>query len=292
VVKPAAFAYHEAQSVEEALALLADLGDDAKVLAGGQSLVPMMNFRLARPAALVDLNRVAALSYLRTDQGTLRIGAMTRQRAIERSEVVARGWPLLPQAVRMIGHTQIRNRGTVGGSLAHADPAAELPAVITALEAEMLIRGSAGQRVARPEDFFQGYYATSLAADEILVEVRVPGVPLRTGWAFREVSRRQGDFALVGVAALLTLDVDGTITGARLAFTGAAPTPIRTRDAEAALVGQRPGVALFAEAGETATRDLDPETDLHATAAYRRKVAAVLARRALLDATERAVAST
>jgi CO/xanthine dehydrogenase FAD-binding subunit len=252
----------------------------------------MMNFRLARPAALVDLNRVEALSYLRTDQGMLHIGAMTRQRAIERSEVVARGWPLLPQAVRMIGHTQIRNRGTVGGSLAHADPAAELPAVITALEAEMVIRGPAGQRVARPEAFFQGYYATSLAADEILVEVRVPGVPLRTGWAFREVSRRQGDFALVGVAALLTLDVGGTITGARLAFTGAAPTPIRARDAEAALVGQSPGVALFAEAGETATRDLDPETDLHATAAYRRKVAAVLARRALLDATERAVAFT
>jgi carbon-monoxide dehydrogenase medium subunit len=264
------------------------LGDEAKALAGGQSLVPLMNFRLARPARLVDLNLIAELSYLRVEQDVLRIGAMTRQRELERAPLVADGWPLLQEATAYIGHAQIRNRGTVGGSLAHADPAAELPAVMAALDAELVVRGRRGERTLRSDEFFLGYLSTALAADELLVEIRVPALPPRTGWAFVEVSRRHGDFALVGVAALLTLGEDGTIREARLAFSGAAPTPLRAARAEALLVGERPAEPLFREAGLLASPDLEPESDLHASADYRREVGGALARRALVRAAARA----
>lgn len=287
-MKPAPFNYYDPSSTEEALELLAQLGDEAKVLAGGQSLVPMMNFRLARPSDLVDLNRIAELSYLEEAEGTLRIGAMLRQRELERSAVVERGWPLIKDAVSYIGHVQIRNRGTVGGSLAHADPAAELPAIMAALGAELVIRGPEGERTVGPDAFFRSYYETALAPTELLVEIRVPPLPPRTGWAFQEVSRRHGDFALVGVAALVTLDAEGLIREARLAFTGAAPTPIRPAAAEASLAGQRPDEAVFREAGVLASGDLDPHSDIHATAEYRRDVGAVLARRALVQAAARA----
>jgi aerobic carbon-monoxide dehydrogenase medium subunit len=287
-MKPAAFEYHDPRTAEEALALLAQYGDEAKALAGGQSLVPLMNFRLARPARLVDLNLIGELSYLRVERGTLRIGAMTRQRELERASLVAEGWPLLAEATRYIGHAQIRNRGTVGGSLAHADPAAELPAVMAALDAELVIQGRDGTRTVQSEEFFLSYLTTALAPDELLVETRVPALPPRTGWAFVEVSRRHGDFALVGVAALLTLDTDGMIQAARLAFTGAAPTPVRAARAEALLVGERPAEPLFREAGLLASADLEPEDDLHASADYRREVGGVLARRALVQAAARA----
>lgn len=287
-MKPAAFEYHDPATTEEALQLLAELGDEAKPLAGGQSLVPMMNFRLARPGHLVDLNRLGDLSYVRIDGGALRIGAMTRQRELERSPLVAQGWPLIREATSYIGHVQIRNRGTVGGSLAHADPAAELPAVMAALEAELVIRSSERERRASPERFFDSYYTTALAPTELLVEIRVAPLPSRTGWAFQEVSRRHGDFALVGVAALLTLDDDGAIAGARLAFTGAAPAPVRSAAAEALLQGQRPTEGLFREAGARAAGGLDPDSDIHASAEYRRQVGAVLARRALTQAATRA----
>jgi CO/xanthine dehydrogenase FAD-binding subunit len=287
-MKPAAFEYHDPHTTDEALALLAEYGDEAKALAGGQSLVPLMNFRLARPARLVDLNLIAELSYLRVELGALCVGAMTRQRELERAPLVAEGWPLLAEATRHIGHAQIRNRGTVGGSLAHADPAAELPAVMAALDAELVIRGRDGARTVQPQEFFLGYLTTALAPDELLVEMRVPALPPRTGWTFLEVSRRHGDFALVGVAAVLTLDADGTIHAARLAFTGAAPTPLRAARAEALLVGERPAEPLFREAGLVASADLEPEDDLHASADYRREVGGVLARRALVQAAARA----
>lgn len=287
-MKPAAFEYYDPTTTQEALQLLGGFGDEAKVLAGGQSLVPLMNFRLVRPAHIVDLNRISELRYLRADQGELCIGAMARQRDLERSSMVAEGWPLISEAARYIGHVQIRNRGTVGGSLAHADPAAELPAVMTALEARFVIRGQDGERIARPEDFFVTYLTTSLAPDELLVEVRVPRLPPRTGWSFLEVSRRHGDFALVGVAALVTLDESGIVRRVRLAFTGAGPRPVRPVAVEEMLVGQRPDEQLFRHAGISASQDLDPSSDIHASAEYRREVGAVLARRALVQAAARA----
>jgi carbon-monoxide dehydrogenase medium subunit len=286
-MKPAAFEYHRPTETLEALRLLGELGDDAKVLAGGQSLVPLMNFRLARPAHLVDLNRIGELSYIRVEDGGLRIGAMTRQRQIERSDVLA-GWPLLTQAIELIGHTQIRNRGTIGGSLAHADPAAELPAVVSALNARLVIRGAAGERTLPAADFFLGAYTTVLEPDELLSEIQFPAQPSRTGMDFQEISNRHGDFALVGVGAVLTLDEAAAITRASLTFTGAGETPIRSAKAEGSLIGQHPSDQMFREAGAMAATDLDPVSDIHATAEYRTKVAAVIARRALIQAAERA----
>ncbi len=288
-MKPASFAYHEPTTVEEVLQLLAELGDEAKPLAGGQSLVPMMNFRLARPAHLIDLNRVGELSYVREEpDGTLRIGAMVRQRLVERSPLVRERWPLLHEAVGLIGHVHIRNRGTVGGSLAHADPAAELPATMLALDAEVVIRRLGGERTVPADEFFISYFTTAVEPDELLGEVRLAPPPLRTGWAYQELTRRHGDFALVGVAARLTLD-DGVVSTARLAFAGAGPTPLRARRAETLLVGERPDERIFREAGAQAAEELEPDSDIHADAGYRREVASVLARRALAAALARAV---
>ena len=287
-MKPAPFEYHDPTTVEEALALLQEFGDEAKPLAGGQSLVPLMNFRLARPARLVDLNLISELSYLRTEDGWLRIGAMTRQRQLERAGEVARDWPLLVEATRHIGHPPIRHRGTVGGSLAHADPAAELPAVMAALDAELVVRDQAGERTVCADEFFLSYLTTALAPTELLVEVRVPTLPPRTGWAFQEVSRRHGDFALVAVAALVTLDAAGAIAAARVAVAGGAPTPVRATQAEALLRGQQPTEAVFREAERLASAAVDPDSDLHASADYRREVAGVLTRRALMQAAGRA----
>lgn len=287
-MKPAVFDYYDPRNIDEALELLRELGDAAKALAGGQSLVPLMNFRLARPAHLVDLNRVAGMDDLRTEDGWLVIGAMTRQRAAERSPTLRR-WPLIAEALGHVGHLAIRCRGTVGGSLAHADPAAELPTVMAALEARFEIRSRTRRRTSGPGEFFVTHLTTSLQPDELLVEVRVPPVPPRTGWSFREVSRRHGDFALVGVAALLTLDPAGTVDRARLAFTGVGPVPTRAEASEAALIGQPPGAPLLREAAAVAARDLDPPSDLHASAEYRREVAQVLAREALAEAASRAV---
>lgn len=288
-MKPARFEYYDPTTLPEALDLLAHLGDGVKVLAGGQSLVPMMNLRLVRPSHLVDLNRVGELSYLRVENGELRIGAMTRQRELERSPAVAGQWPLLREATGYIAHVQIRNRGTVGGSLAHAYPSAELPVAMAVLEAEFVIRRQQGERTLRVEEFFLTHMTTALEPDELLVEVRVPRVPPRTGWSFQEVSRRFGDFALVGVAALVTLDGEGAIRQARLAFTG--PAPVRSATAEGFSVGRRPQEALFREVADLATEGLDQDTDVHASAEYRRGVAGVLAQRVLGQAVERALRS-
>jgi carbon-monoxide dehydrogenase medium subunit len=287
-MKPPRFEYEAPGSVAEALALLGRHGDQAKVLAGGQSLTPLLNFRLVRPQVLVDLNEIAELTGIREVDGMLAIGAMTRQRAVETSDVVRRRCPLLADAMPQIGHVQIRNRGTIGGSLAHADPAAELPAVVAALDGRMVARGPAGERLLATEQFFVGYLTTALETGELLMEVRLPVAAPRTGTAFVEVSRRHGDFALVGVAATVTLDQTGVCVGCALALTGVGPTPIVARAAASALVGARPTTAMLEEAGRRAAADLRPDSDLHASSEYRQHVAGVLTRRALGHAVERA----
>ena len=287
-MKPPRFDYLSPRSIDEALDILARHGDEAKVLAGGQSLVPLLSFRLVRPAYIVDLNDVDGFAGIRIDDGHLAIGAMTRQRAVETSPLVRERCPLLAEAMPQIGHVQIRNRGTIGGSLAHADPASELPAVVAALDGELILRSARGQRVLKAEQFFVAYLTTAAAADELLVEVRVPVAPPGTGSAFLEVSRRHGDFALVGVAATLTLDEAGVCTAAAIALTGVGPTPVLARDAARAFVGERPAPTAFEAAARRVAERVQPDSDLHASSDYRRQLASVLTRRALGRAAERA----
>jgi CO/xanthine dehydrogenase FAD-binding subunit len=250
----------------------------------------MMNMRLARPGQLVDLNRVGELTYIEVDNGQLRIGAMTRQRALERSEVVARGWPLLLEATRHIGHVQIRNRGTVGGSLVHAFPSAELPVVMIALDATLVLRSTKGERLVRAEEFFVDVMTTVLQPGELLVEVRLAPRDPGSGASFQEVSRRHGDFALMGVAAVITPDPKGKVGAARLVFTGSVPA--RSRNAEESLIGKPPDLERFAKAARIAAIELEPESDVHASGEYRKEVAAVLGRRALEQAASRAFGKT
>jgi carbon-monoxide dehydrogenase medium subunit len=286
-VKPAPFDYVAATTLDEALALRAERAGDCAVLAGGQSLVPALNLRLARPAIVLDLNPVAELAGIRDENGGLVIAAMTRQREAERSEVVGRRCPLLQEALGFVGHAAIRTRGTVGGSLAHADPAAELPAAAAALNADLVMRGPRGERVVAAADFFAGPFATTLQADELLVEVRLPVLPPSAGAAFVEVARRHGDFALAGVAAVVTIR-NGSFEGVRVALTGVGAVPVRVQPLEAAAVGQPATVATFRELGAQLAAEIDPSSDLHATADYRRRVVAVLVERALARAAERA----
>ncbi len=287
-MKPPRFDYLAPESIDEALALLARHGEEAKVLAGGQSLVPLLNFRLVRPTYLVDLNEIAGLDRIRVEDGRLVIGAMTRQRAVETSALVRERCPLLAEAMPQIGHVQIRNRGTVGGSLAHADPAAELPAVVTCLGGELVLRGARGQRVLTAEQFFVAYLTTAAEPAELVVEVRLPLMPQRTGSAFVEVSRRHGDFALVGVAAAVTLDETGVCTRCLLALTGVGPTPFAAREAARALVGVKPTAEALADVGRRVSQTVRPDSDLHASGEYRQHLATVLTRRALARAAERA----
>jgi len=285
IMKPASFEYYVPPSLEEALQLLARHKDAARPLAGGQSLVPLMNFRLARPAYLVDLNGLRELNYLRIENGDLLIGAMTRQRALERSPAVTSGWPLLHEATRHIGHVQIRNRGTVGGSLAYAYPSAELPVAMVALEASFTLRGQQSERIVKAKEFFVDAMTTLLEPGELLVEIRVPRMPPRTGSAFQEISRRYGDFALAAVAATITLRSDGRIHTANLVFGGTKPhLSLRT----AMLVGMQPDAAIFNGVANDAAAELEAESDIHASAAYRKEVLKVLARRVLAQAAARA----
>jgi CO/xanthine dehydrogenase FAD-binding subunit len=287
-MKPAKFEYIAPRTTAEALSALAEYGDGAKVLAGGQSLVPLMNMRLARPEVIVDINEVAELDYVREgDVGGLVIGSLTRQRQLEREPVVRDQFPVLTEAAELIGHFQIRNRGTVGGSLAHSDPAAELPAVMTAMDAEFVIAASTGERTLTPSEFFVTYLTTALEPNELLTEIRVPALPAGTGSRVYEVSRRHGDFALVGAVTLLEPGAGGTIGKARIALFGVNPTPVRATEAEQILAGQQASESLFREAGEIASRDLDPDGDIHASAEYRKEVSAVVVRRALVAAAER-----
>ncbi len=272
--------YEAPKTVPEAVALLAEHQDQASVLAGGQSLIPLLALRLAHPAVLIDINGIAELSGVSAADGWVAIGAMTREYVAEESGTVADTVPLLAAALPLIGHEAIRSRGTIGGSLAHADPAAELPAVARALDAEFVVRGPAGERVVPAADWFEGYLTTSRRPDELLVEVRFPAAARGTGTCFQEVARRHGDFAIVGLAASLTLS-GGTITDARLAFAGLSDVPVRAGGAEDLLTGESPSAELFDEAAHRATADLDPPADLHGSADYRRKVAAALVRRGL-----------
>lgn len=288
-MKPVAFELERPASVDEALALLAGTGRDAKVLAGGQSLMPLLNFRLARPEVLVDLNGVSELQYVSRDDGELRVGAMTRLRHLERAPEVGERWQLVAEALPQVAHTPIRNRGTFGGGLAHADPAAELCAVGLALDATLVARSQArGSRAVPAEEFFRGPYATALEPDEVLTEVRLPGQPEGAGWAFSEVARRRGDFALVGVAALLALAPGGSVREAKLAYASMGPRPLRAYRAEQALAGRPATEAAFREAAEAAVQELEPGDDLQAGRAYRLHVARVLTERALGQALARA----
>ena len=289
-MKPAPFDYVAPHTLDEAVAALARGGADAKVLAGGQSLVPLLNFRLARPSLLVDLNRIPELAYVHLRNDGVAIGAMTRQVTIERDSELAIKQPLLNEAIRWVGHPAIRSRGTIGGSLAHADPAAELPAVAVCLDARLTVLSPRGRRTLAAEGFFKGYLTTALKPDEILVETLLPSLRPRTGQAFVEFARRHGDFALVGVAVSVQLDGE-SIRDARIVLTGVGGKPVRAREAETVLIGgsitDRVGAA--ADAARTA---IDPEADIHASKEYRAHLAGVLTERAIRTACARALGDT
>jgi carbon-monoxide dehydrogenase medium subunit len=291
-MKPVDFTLHRPQSLDEALALLAEHPDESKVLAGGQSLVPLLNFRLARPEHLVDLGRIASLAGLRRTPHQLVVGAMVRQAFVEHSTAVAEHTPLLAAACPHIAHPPIRNRGTVGGSLAHADPAAELPAVARALDATLVAAGPGGRREIASHEFFRGQLATALEPDEVLVDIRFARAPARTGAAFEEIGRRRGDFALVGAGAQVSVsgsdtatngtDVGGIVmSDVRICLTGVSSIPHRATEAEQVLVGQPLSDLLLDQAAEATTCMLEPSSDLHATGTYRRHVAGEMLKRAV-----------
>jgi aerobic carbon-monoxide dehydrogenase medium subunit len=286
-VKPASFRYFAPTTVDEALSLLAEYGDEAKVLAGGQSLVPMMNFRLVSPAVIVDLNRVAELDYVREQDGGLAIGAMARQRRLERDALVAARTPLVAEAMPFVAHPQIRNRGTVGGSLAHADPAAELPAVVVALDARLLVTSKQGERWICASDFFRGLFTTALAPTELLTQIVLPSLPPRSGYSFQEVSRRHGDYALAGVACTITLSERNICTEARIIFLGLGAQPIDARGAAKQLIGNVLTDDAIRAAANAVDGEIDPGSDIHASAEFRRHLAKVLMRRALEKAVAR-----
>jgi aerobic carbon-monoxide dehydrogenase medium subunit len=279
--------YEAPTTVADAIDLLAEHQDEASVLAGGQSLIPLLAMRLARPAVLIDINGIDELSGISAADGWVTIGATTREYMAEESEVVAEALPLLAAALPLIGHEAIRSRGTIGGSLAHADPAAELPAVARALDAEFVVRGPAGERVVPAAEWFEGYLTTSRGPDEVLTQVRFPAAKPGTGVSFQEVARRHGDFAIVGLATSLTLS-QGTISDARLAFANMSDVPIRATAAEDLLTGETPSDELFESAARRAIDDLDPPADLHGSPEYRKKVAVALVQRGLREAANNA----
>jgi CO/xanthine dehydrogenase FAD-binding subunit len=283
-MKPTAFKYVSVDSVAGALSALAQHGGDAKILAGGQSLVPMMNFRIAQPAVLVDINPVKELDYVRVENGWLSIGARTRQRTLEKSSQVKEQCPLLAEAVKWIGHPQIRNRGTLGGSLVHGDPTAELALVATLLEARLVIRSRAKSRTVGPGDFFEGFMSTRIGEDEILAEVGFPVAPQGSGYGFRELCLRHGDFAVVAAAVQLTVDKNTRCSEARVAVSGAGPKPLRIPAAEKVLAGCDGNSAALDDAAARVPAEVEPVDDLRGSAAYRREMARVLVRRALGDA--------
>jgi len=287
-MKPPSFKFYDPRNLNEALSLLSQYGTDAKILAGGQSLMPLMNLRLARPKILIDINRVLELTYINPGSGGgLALGALTRQRTVERSGLVQDRNPLLAASIPLIGHLQIRNRGTVGGSLVHADPAAELPALALLLEAEFVLQSLRGERVTEARDFFRSYMTTTIEPIELLTEIRFPPWNSRCGWAIQEISRRRGDFAVVGVATLLTLNGNEACEEARVALFGVGATAVRIEKAEAALQGTPLQKQNLAEAARVVSESLEPDSDVHASAEYRREVAGVLTRRALEVALQR-----
>jgi aerobic carbon-monoxide dehydrogenase medium subunit len=287
-VKPAPFAYLAPRSVDEALAHLAEHGSEARPLAGGQSLVRLMNTRLATPSVLIDINRIGELAAISRENGAVRIGAVARQRACETSPDVRDGVPVFAEAVRQVAHPSVRRRGTAVGSVAFADPSAELPAALLAADGEVVARSSRGERSIAADDFFTGPFTSALAPDELAVALRIPLTAERPGAAFVEESRRHGELPMCGVAAVVTLDGDGAVAQARIALCGVHRRPIRARDAEAALQSEHPDDELLQAAGALAASAADPVGDCHGSAAFRRHLAAVLTRRALATAISRA----
>jgi carbon-monoxide dehydrogenase medium subunit len=286
-MKPAAFDYVIADSIDMAVASLAEGGGDAKIIAGGQSLVPMLNFRLLRPSVLIDINRIGDLAFIEEAGKKIRIGALTRHYQLETSPVIARHLPVLASAMTHVAHLAIRNRGTIGGSLSHADPAAELPMMALLLDAELHIASASGKRTIAARDFFVGALTVDLARDDIVTEIVLPKLPPKTGWGFEEVARRSGDFALAAAAATLTLSA-GVISQARIALTGVGATPVRAAEAEALLVGQALEPGLIDRIIDAVRAAIEPDTDLHASSDYRRHLAGVLAGRAVSAAWRRA----
>ncbi len=285
-MKPAPFDYHRPATVDETVALLERHGPDTKVLAGGQSLLPMMKLRLARPTALVDINRVRELAYVRAADDGLAFGALARLDELE-SDEVRRRCPILAEVARDIAHAAIRHRGTVCGSLAHADPAAELPVVALVLDADLVATGPGGSRVIPAREFFVTYLTTALGAGEMLTEARFPALAPRSGWSFLELARRPGDFAIVSAAAVLDVGRRGVITSARIALGAVAERAVRCPEAEAALTGEPGGREAFDNAAALAAAPLDPPADVHGSAAYRKHIARVLVGRALTQAWQR-----
>jgi aerobic carbon-monoxide dehydrogenase medium subunit len=288
-LKPAPFEYVAPRTVEEAVDHLARHGSDARVLAGGQSLVRLMNARLATPAVLVDINRMAALDGIEAENGSVRIGALARQRAAELSDVVRAEAALLAEAAAHVAHPSVRRRGTVAGSIAFADPSAELPAALLALDGEAVVTGPGGERVVAAADLFTGAFRTSLADGELITAVRVPRAGgARTGSAWVEVARRYGDLPVCGAGAVVTLDEVGVIASARIALCGVGPTPVRATAVEQALGGAQPTENAIGASAERAAHDLDPPSDAHGSAAFRRHLAVVLTRRSVQRAAQRA----
>jgi CO/xanthine dehydrogenase FAD-binding subunit len=284
------FEYAAAATLDDALGLLRDHGDEAKILAGGQSLIPILHYRLARPRVVIDINGLP-LGDILVDDGRIRLGALVRHHQLEESEAIAQRCPVLAEAARLIGNVRVRTLGTVGGSLAHADPAAELPAVMTALDAQLAVASAARRRTVAARDFFTGPLTTALAADEIVAGVEVAALPAH-GWAVEELSRRAGDFAIVAVVALVSVDRRGRVEDARVAFGGVADRPVHARAAEDALRGHEPTADVLARAAQAARDALAPPSDAFVSGPYRRHVAGVLCRRALTRAVERALGRT
>jgi CO/xanthine dehydrogenase FAD-binding subunit len=286
-MKPAAFDYIPVESIEAALAALDQAAGDAKIIAGGQSLVPMLNFRLLKPSVLVDINRIPDLAFVIEDGEHIRIGALTRHRQLETSPLIANRMPVITEAMRHVAHLAIRNRGTIGGSLSHGDPAAELPMLACLLDAELTIVSSTGKRLVSANHFFQGQLTVDLGENEMLTEIRIAKTPPMTGWSFAEVARRGGDFALAAVAVTLTV-AHGVVGEARIALMGVGDRPQRARDAEALIAGHTMNAALLNVVAELVRGAVEPETDLHASADYRRHLVGALIRRTLAEAWDRA----
>jgi CO/xanthine dehydrogenase FAD-binding subunit len=289
-MKPARFEYYDPATKEEVFGLLEEFGDDAKLLAGGQSLLPMMNFRVARPKCLIDINRIANLAFIREENDHIVMGSLTRERWIEESDEIRRRLPILAEATSYIGHIPIRNKGTIGGSIAHADPSAEYPLMMKLLEGQAKLESSNGSRWIDSDDFFVDYLTTDLRTNEMITEVKFPIPSSRSGFSFQELNRRHGDFAIVAVGVVLSAGVDGVCDVVRIGLGGVGPVPFRALRAESMLVGERldrMDATLIQMAATNCSEDADPTSDIHASAEYRREMSKVIAHRALVQAVGR-----
>jgi CO/xanthine dehydrogenase FAD-binding subunit len=287
-MKPPKFSYLRPNNLREALDMLAEYGEDAKIMSGGQSLIPLLNMRLSTPGYIIDIGRVAELKGIREEEDALVIGGMTRHVDVEKSALVQEKCPLLTEGIRWVGHNQIRSRGTIGGSIAHADPSAELPCMLTALRGEIVVVSSEEEMILSPEEFFLSYLLTTLEPNQLIKEIRFPKIKQGSGFAFEEFARRHGDFALVEVASVIELNHNGTIVDAKIALGGANSVPFIPEATEEFLIGKKPNDSILKEAAVLQLDELDPEGDIHGSKEYRRYLTGVLLERALNKAIERA----